>query len=115
MRMAKALRIVIETAMPRCDDGALAPLHALAAQAPPLLALPIEECAGAPVIDTALPPDMPTYRRALADALRLACDAALARIPPIDHRPTRSRAKRALRAVAAIERLADALQDRRAA
>lgn len=116
MRMAKALRIVIETAAPRCDDRVLAPLHALAAQASPLLRLPVEDCAGAPVVAvSALLHGTPVPHGALAAALRDACRSALAHIPPIDHRSTRSRAKRALRAVAAIERLADALQDRRAA
>jgi hypothetical protein len=115
MRMAKALRIMIETATPRCDGDALAPLRSLAAHAPPLLALPVEDCAGAPGVLATLPPDMPACRHELADALRRACSAALERIPPIDHLPTRSRAKEALRAVAAMERLADALQGRRAA
>lgn len=114
MRVAKALRIVIETATPRCDGGALARLHALCADAPTLLSLPIEDCAGAPVVLAALPRGTPDWRRELAVALRHACRAALAHIPPIDHRPTRARAKQALRAVAAIERLADALQGRRA-
>lgn len=105
MRVAKALRIVIETAAPRCDAAALQHLRRLLDEASPLLALEIEDCTGGTARRVAAMHSAGT-RRAIAGALQRACIAALLRIPPIDHLPTRDAAKQAFRAVAALERLA---------
>jgi len=108
MRVAKAIRIVIETAAPRCDDAALRRLRGFADAPSALLALAIEDC-DAPEALADLGAQSAATRRALATALQRCCMAALARIPPIDHRPTRDQAKQALRAITALERLAAAL------
>jgi hypothetical protein len=108
MHVAKALTIVIDTAAPCCEPAALFPLRRLLDQASPLLALAIEDCAAGPARAAAVVHD-PGARRALAHALRQACGAAVARIPPIDQRSTRNQAKQALKAVAALERLAETL------
>jgi hypothetical protein len=105
MDVAKALRIVIDTAAPSCDAAALNPLRRLFDQASPLLALAIEDCADRAAHAAAVTQD-PGARCALARALRHACSAAIARIPSIDQRRTRNEAKQALKAVATLERLA---------
>jgi hypothetical protein len=105
MRMGKAIRIVIETAAPRCDDAALRRLRVFVDAPTPLLELSIEDCDERAVLEGLGTPSAAT-RRALATTLQRCCTAALSRIPPIDQRATRSQAKQALRAVAALERLA---------
>lgn len=105
MRVAKALRIVIETASPHCDAATLQRLRLLLDEATPLLALEIEDCAEGAARRAAASHAAST-RRAIARALQRACIAALPHIPPIDHLPTRDAAKQSLRAVAALERLA---------
>ena len=101
----KALKILIETAAPRCDAATLRRLRLLLDDASPLLTLAIEDCAEGAAREAA-GRHSPGTRRAVARALQRACIAALLRIPPIDHLPTREAAKQALRAVAALERLA---------
>lgn len=105
MDVAKALTIVIDTAAPSCDAAVLNPLRRLLDHASPLLELAIEDCADRAAQAAAMAHD-PGARCALACALRRACSAAIAHIPSIDQRSTRNRAKQALKAVAALERLA---------
>ena len=105
MRVGKALRIVIETAAPRCDAATLRRLRLLLDETSPLLALAIEDCAEH-VAREAAARHSAGSRRAVVRALQRACVAALPHIPPIDRLATRAAAKQALRAVAALERLA---------
>ncbi len=115
MKLGKALAIVVQIAASQRGSPALAEaltvLRALAAAD----LKPLDDC-----IDDldwrdlgARLPRGPAFRpRRLARALRRASVAALPAIPSIDHRATRDEAKRALRAVAIIERFAAAVGPR---
>ena len=118
MKLGKALAIVIEVATDQRVSPplmeALATLRALVAADAELLRHRIDDLDHREI--GARLPRGPGFRpRRLARALLCASDAALPAIPPIDQRATRGVAKRALRAVAIIERLAAAMGARRVA
>lgn len=116
MKLGKALTIVVQIAASQRGSPALtealAVLRALGEADLKLLDDRIEDLDGREL--AARLPRLPGLQpRRLARALLRASDAALPAIPPIDLRATRDEAKRALRAVAIIERFAAAVEPRR--
>ncbi len=118
MKLGKALAIVVQIAASQRGSPALtaslAVLRALAAADPKLLDDRIEDL-DCRELGARLPRGPGFQPRRLARALLRASGAALPAIPSIDHRATRDEAKRALRAVAIIERFAAAMESRRIA
>mgnify|MGYP000420098562 CR=1 FL=1 len=118
MKLGKALAIVVQIATSQRGSPALAEslavLRALAAADLNLLDDRIEDI-DRRELAARLPRGPGFQPRRLARALLHASDAALPAIPSIDHRATREEAKRALRAVAVIERFAAAMGPRRVA
>ena len=112
MKLGTALTIVIDVAADQRGSpsliAALATLRALAAADAELLRRRIDAL-DRREIGALLPPGPGFSPRRLARALLRASEAALPAIPPIDRRATRDAAKRALRAVAIIERFAAAM------
>ena len=117
MKLCKALAIVTRLAAARRDSPplaeALAIMRALAAAETKLLDGDVDALDRA-CLAARLPRRPGLEPRQVARALRRASDAALSFIPPIDRRATRDDSKRALRAVAIVERFAATLDPRQA-
>lgn len=118
VKLCKALAIVTRLAAAQRDSPPLAEalviLHELAAAEAKLLDGDVDALDRA-CLAARLPRRPGLEPSQIARALRRASDAALSFIPPIDRRTTRDDSKRALRAVAIVERFAAALDPRPAA